>query len=79
MNGSLDFLLSPEEKSFLTAASKQLNTPALSPDGIFRNTMETSASTFPTIDYSFKNAPSVFRDIISLISSHVREFSGNPA
>lgn len=79
MNGSLDFLLSPEEKSFLKAANKQLNAPAFTTDGIFKSTLEVQNSTFPTIDYSFKNSPGVFHDIISLLSCHIRQISGSPA
>jgi|GEM_PF-6791019 hypothetical protein len=79
MNGSLDFLLSPEEKSFLQAANKQLRPQVFTADGIFKSALEVHASTFPTIDYSFKNAPGVLHDIISLLSCHVREFAGSRA
>ena len=79
MSGNLEFLLSPEEKSFLKAARKQLFAPAMSGDGLFKSVLETEYSTFPTIDYSYKSSPSVLHDIISLVSCHLREFAGQRA
>lgn len=75
MSGNLEFLLSPEEKSFLKAARKHLSTPTMGGDGMFKSVLENQASTFPTIDYSYKSSPSVLHDIISLVSCHLQEFS----
>jgi hypothetical protein len=79
MSGTLDFLLSPEEKSFLKAATKSMHSPAFEGAALFSNNTPVAVSGFPTIDYSQRSVTSVVYDLVGMLTSQFQELRASRA
>jgi hypothetical protein len=73
MNGTLEFLLSPEERDFFKAVKKTLNAQGVNMEALFEQPV--TDNDYLTINYAEKAFFDVLHDMVILVHNHIQEFS----